>query len=377
MHDADNFPRQVAEEFGSLVPLPAFLQPTADFSAHRDVAERAFLLGVDGGGTKTTAAVLDVRDCTVTTATSGPSNLDVVGFEGAASAILKAVRRATDAAGATAADVVAGVMAIASADTAENQEELRGRLADLYTAGQLIVLNDVVAAWAAGTLGAAGIAVISGTGSNVLGVSADGRTWRCGGWGHLLGDEGSAYWIGLQGMRATLAFRDGRGPWTTLVPRVLDFYRITKIEDLDDQVYGHLDKAGIAAFAVEVSMAANEADDVARRILDDAGRQLAEQVCVVADVLGLTGGFPVALVGSVFQSGPPFIDSFAEIVTAASPDARLVRPQIPPVGGAILLAARAAGIEGTLDTARLLDIMNNRAPASISADAPTQAGPQV
>ena len=57
-----------------------------------------------------------------------------------------------------------------------------------------------------------GVGAISGTGSNVFGVGADGRAWRAGGWGHLLGDEGSGYWLGIESIRAALRDREAPGP---------------------------------------------------------------------------------------------------------------------------------------------------------------------
>ncbi len=335
------------------VPAPEAVAALEPVPAPRVALPRPFLLGVDGGGTKTTAAVLDLRRSTLTTATAGPSNLDVVGLDGAAAAIMEAVRGALGRAGATAHEVAAAVLAVASADTDENQEALRDRLTELRPVGRPLVLNDVVAAWAAGTLGRPGVAVISGTGSNALGVAADGRTWRCGGWGHLLGDEGSGYWIGLHGMRAAVEFRDGRAPWSALVPRLLAFYRLDLVESVDDLVYGSLDKAGIAAFAVEVAAAAAAGDAVAHRILTEAGRLLADQVRTVIDRLGLVGEFPVALVGGTFNSGPPFLEAFTALVTATSPHARLVRPRMSPAVGAVLLAARQAGAERLVDWAGL------------------------
>ncbi|CAI7974288.1 glucosamine kinase [Frankia sp. Hr75.2] len=357
-------PNLQPENSRPLISLPPSLRPPPEpppsaeslpEAAPHAGLPRPFLLGVDGGGTKTTAAVLDLRRSTLTTATAGPSNLDVVGLDGAAAAIMEAVRGALGQAGAAADEVAAAVLAVASADTDDNQEALRSRLTDLRPVGSTLVLNDVVAAWASGTLGRPGVAVISGTGSNTLGVAADGRTWRCGGWGHLLGDEGSGYWIGLHGMRAAVEFRDGRAPWSALVPRLLAFYHLDLVESVDDLVYGSLDKAGIAAFAVEVAATAAAGDAVAHRILTDAGRLLADQVRTVIDRLGLTGEFPVSLVGGTFNSGPPFLDAFTARVTTASPGARLVRPRMSPAAGAVLLAARLAGTEQLVDWAGIGD----------------------
>jgi N-acetylglucosamine kinase-like BadF-type ATPase len=326
----------------SLLMLPAglFPPPGAGGAATAEPG-RSVLLGVDGGGTKTRAAVLDLAGGRYASADAGPSNVDAVGVNAAADAILAAVHGALRQLDAPVTAIRAAVVAIASADTEEDQESLRGKLVDLSLVDPLFVVNDVVAAWASGTLGSEGIGVISGTGSNVLGVAADGRTWRCGGWGHLLGDEGSGWAIALAGMRALVAYRDGRGPWTALLPRAQEHYRITKIEELDSLVYGSLDKAGIAGFAVEVAAAAADGDDIATDIMRRAGTELADQVRTAVRRLGLAGAFPVATIGGTFSAAGPFLDAFRSRVLDASPEARIVIPPISPVGGSLLLAAQS------------------------------------
>ncbi|MCK9903024.1 ATPase [Parafrankia colletiae] len=356
------------ESLTPLIRLPAALRPPARGADRQPAGPVSFLLGVDGGGTKTTAAVLDLRRAALSTFTAGPSNPDVNGLDVAAESITEAVRGALDAAGASAGDLGGAVLAIASADSEENQAALRDRLPHLARVEHVLVLNDVVAAWAAGTLGRPGVAVISGTGSNTLGVAADGRTWRCGGWGHLLGDEGSGHWIGLEGIRAAVAFRDGRAPWSAIVPRLLTFYGLSQVEDVDDLVYTTLDKSGIAAFAAEVAAAAagggqdgadagdgggDRSDEVARGILAEAGRLLAEQTLTAITRTGLTGDFPVAMVGGAFRSGPAFLDAFTAHVTAGSPGARFVWPTISPATGAVLLAARLTATEQLVDWSTL------------------------
>ncbi|WP_226931121.1 BadF/BadG/BcrA/BcrD ATPase family protein [Parafrankia irregularis] len=337
------------ENLSPLIILPPALRPSSRGEARRPTRPGTHLLGVDGGGTKTTAAVLDVERLALSTFTAGPSNPDVNGIEAAAASITDAILGALDAAGAGVGDLAGAVLAIASADSEENQAGLLAKLPVLAPAENTLVLNDTVAAWAAGTLGEPGVAVISGTGSNTLGVAADGRTWRCGGWGHLLGDEGSGYWIGLEGLRAAVTYRDGRAPWSAVVPRLLAFYGLSLIEDIDDLIYGTLDKSGIAAFATEVAAAAAAGDDVARRILADSGRLLAEQTLTVIRRTGLTGDFPVSMVGGAFRSGPAFLDSFTGHVTAESPGARFVWPRISPATGAVLLAARLTATEHLID----------------------------
>src|SRR6202167_1231431 len=147
----------------SLVQLPAVLstvQPRTD--AH-------FVMGVDGGATKTLAAVLDLRTA---------------------------------------------VLAIAGTDTEDVAQHVRSARTDAW-----LVVNDVVAAWATATGGGPGVAAIAGTGSHVFGVHLDGgetRAWRAGGWGHALGDEGSGYWLGVQSIKAALRDREASGPATAI-----------------------------------------------------------------------------------------------------------------------------------------------------------------
>ena len=115
-----------------------------------------------------------------------------------------------------------------------------------------------------------GSALISGTGSNVFGVGGgegDTPPWRAGGWGHLLGDEGSGYWLGAQSIAAVLHDRDGSGPPTALSDASLRFFGAPSVETLAASVYTTpLTKSEVAAFAIETSRLAGEGDAVAREL---------------------------------------------------------------------------------------------------------------
>ena len=180
-----------------------------------------------------------------------------------------------------------------------------------------MAVNDVVAAWAAGSLASPGIAAISGTGSNTFGVNSQGAAWRCGGWGHIVGDEGSGYMVAVNGIRAVLAYRDGRKDWTTLVPRLLDFYRLQHIEDIKPVIYRDFDKARISAFAAQVAEAADEGDEMATGIFRQAAVALAEQISAVYAALDFGGPAEVTLIGSNFRAGEVFLGP-----TAGAPEAR-------------------------------------------------------
>src|ERR1039458_4994320 len=189
----------------SLLQLPSAL------TRARASADAGFVLGVDGGATKTLAAVLDLERQALHLAHGGPSNPDSVGAQAAVQAMLGTADAAIERAGIAADGLGAAVLAIAGTDTDAVARHLRSARTDNW-----IVVNDVVGAWATATGAGPGVAAISGTGSNVFGVGPDGRAWRAGGWGHLLGDEGSGYWFGVQSIKAALRDREASGPETAL-----------------------------------------------------------------------------------------------------------------------------------------------------------------
>jgi glucosamine kinase len=326
----------------SLVRLPsAFTQPRAN-------ARARFVLGIDGGATKTLAAVLDLDGELLHLAQGGPSNEDAVGADAAVHALLEVADQAMDRAGISPQELAAAVVAVAGTDTDAIARQVRSRRTKDW-----IVVNDVVAAWATATGARPGIAAISGTGSNVFGMGPDGRTWRSGGWGHLLGDEGSGYWLGLQAIRAALRDRDASGPPTALSEAAVEFFRMASVEALAANLYSKpLSKSEIAAFAPITEVVAARGDSVARRIYERGASELGGQIVAVARESGLAaapGGveadFPVGLIGSVLRAGTLFVEPLVATVRRVAPRARVSVVEVAPVVGSVLLAARAGGRE--------------------------------
>jgi N-acetylglucosamine kinase-like BadF-type ATPase len=321
--------------FPSLMTIPGALLDGSRATGRRHVA------GIDGGATKTLAAVLSLNTFEISLGRGGPSNVDAVGAEAAAAAIRDALREALSEGGVDDGDVGTAVVGLAGTPS----DELAHSVQTDFSPGAWYFVNDVIAAWAAGTWLEPGVAVISGTGSHVFGVNAAGESWRTGGWGHVLGDEGSGYWLGRHGMKAALHYRDGSGPETALLEAAVAFYRLDAIEDLQALVYGKpLTKSEIAAFTQEVEKAAAAADRVAVGLFETAANDLARQVCAPIVTLGLDGPFKVALVGGVFTSSRRLRDPFEAAVLQFAPDAQFVVPEIPPVGGSLLLALRAEDV---------------------------------
>jgi N-acetylglucosamine kinase-like BadF-type ATPase len=348
-------------ERDSLVELPAVL------SAAQPRADARYVMGVDGGATKTLAAVLDLGAPsgagarTLHLGHGGPSNEDAVGSAAAVHALLSAADEALAHAGIDAGQLGAAVLAIAGTDTEDVARNVRAARSDAW-----LVVNDVVAAWATATGGGPGVAAIAGTGSNVFGVGgvgADARAWRAGGWGHVLGDEGSGYWLGVQSIKAALRDREGSGPATALSDAAPAFFGQPSVEAVAACVYTKpLTKGEIAAFAIETAKLAEQGDAVARELYERGAAELSEQIAAVIRRTGLDAGsvddFPVGLIGSAYKAGPVFVEPLTRAIHACAPRARVNTVEMAPVGGSLLLAGRACGNSDRIAAAELSPLID-------------------
>ncbi|SER22857.1 BadF-type ATPase [Microlunatus flavus] len=314
-------------------------------------------LGVDGGGTKTALCVV-TADGRLLAQHEAPS----VYYLGAGQAsgpglvralLAEAVPAVCAAAGASPADLAGAFFGLpaygeASADTAELDAipgELLGH--DRYRCD-----NDMVCGWAGSLALAAGVNVISGTGSMTYGERA-GRHVRVGGWGELVGDEGSAYWLGIRGLQAWTWMSDGRAPVGPLHALLGDRLGLAAPLDLVSLVHDTWggDRSTIAALAPVVTAAADAGDPVAAEVVDEGVAELVRLVRVTAERLGFGPGevVPVSTSGGVFRAGR-VRRLFAERLAATGSYA-LRAPRFSPVVGAALYAAREAG--SPLDDAAL------------------------
>ncbi|WIG61656.1 MAG: hypothetical protein OJF49_004404 [Ktedonobacterales bacterium] len=299
-----------------------------------------FVVGVDGGGTKTTAVVVSEDVRVVGGATSGPANSRSVGAEAAAANIASAVSAALVIAGVRLDEVAALCLCLAGLDTDLDLPVPRAAVQALGYTGPAIFENDVVGAWAGATEVGAGLVVIAGTGSTALGMNARGEFWRTDGWDYVLGDSGSAYDIGRSAIRAAMRALDGRAAPTLLTREMGRHYSVADAEGMrrlvDSTEFGKVEMSG---FAARVSEAANAGDVTARDILAGAGSDLAQQAIAIIRALGMAGTeFPVATVGSVFKATPWVTEPFTRLISQAAPRAVVRDPVHPPEVGAAILA---------------------------------------
>ena len=210
------------------------------------------------------------------------------------------------------------------------------------SAEQVLVTHDALPVLAAGTPDGVGVAVISGTGSLAFGRNAAGQTARAGGWGYLIGDEGSGYAIARQALQAAARAWDGRGPQTALSERLLAELGLAQPSELVHAVYGRQQDrhwlAGLARVAVE---AADAGDPIACRIIDEAAADLAAMCVAVAKQLGFSLRPRAAVLGVGRRLAGQRRDG--ERSLAAENTGRRLRPNRNPVGARTGRRCRSVG----------------------------------
>jgi N-acetylglucosamine kinase-like BadF-type ATPase len=300
-----------------------------------------FVIGIDGGGTKTRALVADLYARTLGRSKAGPSNVQTVGAEATYTALDAVVAAALADAGVS-GEPQALCLGMAGAGRAADRALIEGWATSRFPGAVVCVVHDGQLVLAAGTPEGWGVAVISGTGSLAYGENAAGRSVRAGGWGYLLGDEGSGYAIGLAALRAVARAADGRGHATALTEAVLEHWSLEVPQALIRHVYGgEMEREDIAALAPLVMQTAEQDDAVARVILEDAGRELALAAQAVIERLALPAPAPCALAGGVLLHSEIVRASFKASLDAAGVTARPVTRVPDPVEGAVKLALEA------------------------------------
>ncbi|MDR7419316.1 MAG: BadF/BadG/BcrA/BcrD ATPase family protein [Armatimonadota bacterium] len=299
--------------------------------------------GVDGGASKTRAAIVTAHGAVLGSATVQSASAYHREPDEAAGIVVAAVRQALAAAGRTGPLAALGA-GLAGADDPAIHARLVAALTQAGLAAVVHVDHDGAAALVGGLALAPGIVIIAGTGSVAFGVDEAGRRARAGGWGPLLDDEGSGYAIGRATLRAAMRAHDGRGPATSLAGAVSRHFGIESLALLKRAVRGiSIDQ--VAAVAPLAFDAARAGDAEARRILDAAARGLASMVAAVDRALGWTD-VPFALVttGGIFEAGDLILAPMGRELSALGCRAEHRPARYPPEIGAALLAARAAGM---------------------------------
>lgn len=293
--------------------------------------------GIDGGGTTTRAVIINQSNQILGRGQGDSSNLYNLGLEAACQSIADAIEAALNQANLARDAVSSWGFGLAGLSGAPEKARWRAALAPIY--GDAIAVDeDVAAAWAGAlgeeNLGAGGAVLIAGTGANCFGQNARGERRRVDGWGPLLGDRGSGYWLGESAMRAAVAAFDAATPPTSLQDALLQHFEVASVEALVGVVYAaDFRRDRVAAFVPFVIKAARAGDAVAADLLRACGYQLGQTARAVLEPLELK---KLALTGGLLENSPEIRIALQE---ALGGEIELRQPRFEAVVGAAFLPA--------------------------------------
>ena len=299
------------------------------------------VLGIDAGGTKSVCLLADDRG-EIVSMTRGPgANLHAAGELGVEKVLHELMETAIGDRDVTPTAVCVG---IAGVDREDEAQTVRAIMRRIGHKSHVLVVNDALIALVAGAGDAPGIVVIAGTGSIAYGRNAAGEAARAGGWGHLIGDEGSGYWIGREALAAVMRAGDGRGPTTHLTAQILAHFSVADVSRLPRIVYDREQpRMAVAALGPLVQRVADEGDAVAARVLERAAEELVLAAGSVAARLEMRGDpFAFYLAGGAFQVVPSLARELSRRLVEVAPRSRVEMLDAEPAVGAVRLALSEA-----------------------------------
>ena len=310
------------------------------------MADQGYLLAIDGGQTSTKALLSRLDGTVISLGQGGPS--DHFHSEGGEAknraAIQTALQSALSEAGVAEPNVRAIALGLTGAPTGGDQtpvvEQIVGEVLDTKT---IVTVADYVTNLAGASAGEPGVVLIAGGGAIAYGVTATGESAIAGGFGYLLGDEGSAFDIGRRAIIAAIRASDGRDAPTILQAIVRSAFELDEMRQITRIVY----RAGfardrISRLAPLVAGAAHDGDAAALAILTTAGEELARTaLAVIRRLFAGEAAVPVYLTGGVFGAGDLLLAPLRAELARGWPNATTRAPAFPPVVGALILARRA------------------------------------
>lgn len=304
------------------------------------------VVGVDGGGSKTHAAVADLTGSLLAEAIEGSCAHTRLGFDGAAAVIDRAVCSALQAASAGGDSVVAAGCFISGLDLPEEEAALRAALGEVTWARHGLLLdNDVFAVLRAGTTASDAAAVVCGTGMNAVAVRGDGAVARFLAMGRDTGDWGGGLGLAHSMLWHAARAEDGRGPATTIRDALLAWTGAGSMHDLSLAVIrGELHPEDWTHRVPELLAMGAQGDPVAQTLVTRQGTEIAVMAAAALERLDLAGsGAPVVVGGGIGASGDAHLEAAVrEALGARSPGSEVIVLDQPPVVGAVRAAAAFA-----------------------------------
>lgn len=305
-----------------------------------------YILGVDGGGSKTTVQIADTSGKVISQAVSGSSSYKSVGINRAIGNLNTAVFDAVKKLKVT-RDIyfISSCFGFAGNDAGEDSKTYRkivfnDKLNSYLNPKGTIICNDTRIGLESGSESKNKIIIIAGAGSNCFGINEDGKQAGASGWDFILADEGSGYSVGLKALKAIVKAYDGRGEKTLLSKTILEELNLNEIPDLIKWAYGGLfPKDKISALAETVSNTAKMGDKMSIDILAEEAEEAVISVTTVANKLGFKDkAFDLVLVGGLFKCEEYFKNILINRLRENFPKIKSMPLVGNPAGGAVKMA---------------------------------------
>ena len=306
--------------------------------------QQQYVIGVDGGGSKTHALLASTDGTACAERIGGPSNLQTVGVQKAAETIFQLIVECCEWEKCKPDAVQNVVVGLAGAGRTQDRTAFAEALNALgqsrsFPFKNIIVETDAHIALVAAIPGSSGIVVIGGTGSIAMYRTKDGRTLRAGGWGRVLGDEGSGYAIARDALAAVMRQYDGRGEQTALTERALQQFRVDAVEDLIPKI--QYEGVDITSFAQKVLLVAAKNDAGANAILQKNADEIVKLVQTLFNQSPPRGKVAVVFMGGMLDNENEYSTIVKQKVAATLPQVLIMKPKFPAAFGAAIIGLNA------------------------------------
>jgi N-acetylglucosamine kinase-like BadF-type ATPase len=301
-----------------------------------------YLIGMDGGGTKTSCIITDLNLNILYECSGGPSNFLILGTETVSETLLQLITNCTNELKISIDDVSAIVIGTTGAGRKNDAEKLEHDFIN-YAAFKAVELrnfkveSDARIALEGAFSGKPGSILIAGTGSIMFGKDSHDNMIRVGGFGRMIGDEGSGYVLGRKGLCAVSKEFDGRGEKTLITELLKEMFHITTPEALITEVYKN--NFDIASAAPAVTEAAQQGDKTALKIIEEETDELTAHVETMYKKLK-EKRMNLALIGSLLTHDNVYSEYFRRKINDRLRDVTIKEPDYPPAMGAVLMAKK-------------------------------------
>jgi len=299
-----------------------------------------YIIGFDCGATKSECAAADTDGNILYSLTGEPANFLVIGASNASENILSLIKKCKEKLILDYTDIKSIVIGAAGAGREEDAEKLRSSLLNLasknkITLKSLNVISDAQIALEGAFPNKSGSILIAGTGSIIYGKDEEGKIYRSGGFGRIIGDEGSGYSIGRKALQNVAKFYDGSGEISDIINLITDKYEINSPEELINKVYKeNLDIASVAELVLD---SASKGDKIAVTILEEESDELVHQIKVMMKKMNVDK-MNISFAGSLVINKNVYSDMLIDKIKFSLPGITVVKAEYSPVQGAIRIA---------------------------------------